>query len=90
MTGSNRRPSACKADALPAELITHIMVFVFFCIFSMSIFSQDTEAVDATAEIVPSQGFSSNSLWRGVLGMFSLILIKFSTISIDFVNYLCG
>ena len=22
MTGSNRRPSACKADALPAELIT--------------------------------------------------------------------
>ena len=23
MTGSNRRPSACKADALPAELITH-------------------------------------------------------------------
>ena len=24
MTGSNRRPSACKADALPTELITHI------------------------------------------------------------------
>ena len=23
MTGSNRRPSACKADALPAELTTH-------------------------------------------------------------------
>lgn len=23
MTGSNRRPSACKADALPAELIAH-------------------------------------------------------------------
>ena len=23
MTGSNRRPSACKADALPAELILH-------------------------------------------------------------------
>ena len=23
MTGSNRRPSACKADALPAELIVH-------------------------------------------------------------------
>ena len=27
MTGSNRRPSACKADALPAELIT---LSVFF------------------------------------------------------------
>ena len=24
MTGSNRRPSACKADALPAELTTRI------------------------------------------------------------------
>ena len=26
MTGSNRRPSACKADALPAELILHIVI----------------------------------------------------------------
>ncbi len=26
LTGSNRRPSACKADALPAELNTHFMV----------------------------------------------------------------
>jgi hypothetical protein len=25
MTGSNRRPSACKADALPAELILHLL-----------------------------------------------------------------
>jgi hypothetical protein len=25
MTGSNRRPSACKADALPAELILRIL-----------------------------------------------------------------
>ncbi len=25
VTGSNRRPSACKADALPAELTTHII-----------------------------------------------------------------
>ncbi|KOY51015.1 hypothetical protein I602_575 [Polaribacter dokdonensis DSW-5] len=43
----------------------------------MSIFSQNTETVVATAEIVPSQGFSFNSLWRGVLGMFSLIVIAF-------------
>ena len=53
------------------------ILIVFFCIFSMSIFSQNTEAVVATAEIVPSQGFSFNSLWRGVLGMFSLIIIAF-------------
>ena len=26
MTGSNRRPSACKADALPAELILHLYI----------------------------------------------------------------
>ncbi|WP_053973248.1 NupC/NupG family nucleoside CNT transporter [Polaribacter dokdonensis] len=53
------------------------ILIVFFCIFSMSIFSQNTETVVATAEIVPSQGFSFNSLWRGVLGMFSLIVIAF-------------
>src|SRR3954451_15321114 len=29
MTGSNRRPSACKADALPAELILRINVSFF-------------------------------------------------------------
>ena len=26
MTGSNRRPSACKADALPAELILRFII----------------------------------------------------------------
>ena len=26
MTGSNRRPPACKADALPAELILHMII----------------------------------------------------------------
>ncbi len=25
MTGSNRRPPACKAGALPAELILHVL-----------------------------------------------------------------
>ncbi|MGB1231176.1 MAG: NupC/NupG family nucleoside CNT transporter [Winogradskyella sp.] len=28
-------------------------------------------------DIIPNQGFSFNSLWRGVLGMFSLIFIAF-------------
>ena len=32
---------------------------------------------DASNAIVPSQGFSFNSIWRGVLGMFSLIFIAF-------------
>ncbi len=32
---------------------------------------------DASATIIPSQGFSLNSLWRGILGMISLIFIAF-------------
>ncbi|WP_044404717.1 NupC/NupG family nucleoside CNT transporter [Lacinutrix sp. Hel_I_90] len=32
---------------------------------------------DATTPIIPSQGFSFGSLWRGILGMISLIVIAF-------------
>nr|WP_321247241.1 nucleoside transporter C-terminal domain-containing protein [uncultured Psychroserpens sp.] len=32
---------------------------------------------DLTGSIVPSQGFSFNSLWRGILGMMTLICIAF-------------
>ena len=32
MTGSNRRPLACKANALPAELIAHLS-FLILCIY---------------------------------------------------------
>ena len=42
-----------------------------------SIFSQNTETVAVVSEILPSQGFSLSSLWRGVLGMFALIIIAF-------------
>ncbi|OUR92609.1 Na+ dependent nucleoside transporter [Flavobacteriales bacterium 34_180_T64] len=34
-------------------------------------------AVTSTDSIIPSQGFSFNSLWRGVLGMITLIFIAF-------------
>jgi CNT family concentrative nucleoside transporter len=51
------------------------ILVVIFCFLSISIFSQSTDAV--VAEIIPSQGFSFNSLWRGVLGMFALIVIAF-------------
>lgn len=39
----------------------------------------DTEATASvvTDTIIPSQGFSLNSLWRGILGMVSLIFIAF-------------
>ncbi len=35
------------------------------------------ETVAKTSEIIPSQGFSFQSLWRGVLGMVSLLIIAF-------------
>ncbi len=53
------------------------ILLVFLCFFSVSIFSQATEAIVTTTEILPSQGFSFTSLWRGALGMFVLIVIAF-------------
>ncbi len=40
-------------------------------------FLKASEEKNSSSEIVPSQGFSVQSLWRGVLGMFSLLLIAF-------------
>ena len=51
------------------------ILVVIFCFLSFSIFSQSTDTV--VTEIIPSQGFSFNSLWRGVLGMFALLVIAF-------------
>jgi CNT family concentrative nucleoside transporter len=48
-----------------------------FCLLSISIFAQSTETIALTNQILPSQGFSISTLWRGVLGMFSLLLIAF-------------
>ncbi len=53
------------------------ILIVFLCLCSATIFSQDVEVVAAAKEIIPSQGFSFTSLWRGVLGMFVLIIIAF-------------
>lgn len=52
------------------------ILIVFLCFCSVSIFSQEVDVV-AAKEIIPSQGFSFTSLWRGVLGMFVLIIIAF-------------
>lgn len=35
------------------------------------------EAATVAGDVIPSQGFSFNSLWRGVLGMASLLLIAY-------------
>jgi CNT family concentrative nucleoside transporter len=53
------------------------LLVLMCCFLSVPIFSLDFETAIATSEIIPSQGFSINSLWRGVLGMFVLILVAF-------------
>ena len=53
------------------------ILIIFICFFSISIFSQTPETVSTVTEILPSQGFSFNSLWRGVIGMISLLIIAF-------------
>ncbi|NND62149.1 MAG: Na+ dependent nucleoside transporter [Flavobacteriaceae bacterium] len=37
----------------------------------------ETEVTEEQPTIIPSQGFSMDSLWRGILGMFTLILIAY-------------
>ncbi|MCF6223611.1 MAG: Na+ dependent nucleoside transporter [Flavobacteriaceae bacterium] len=36
-----------------------------------------TQAQETTSQIIPTQGFSITSLWKGVLGMFVLLLIAY-------------
>ena len=39
--------------------------------------SKEIAIIEAENKILPSKGFSMNSLWRGVLGMFVLLIISF-------------
>ena len=39
--------------------------------------TEEIAAIEAKNKILPSEGFSMNSLWRGVLGMFVLLIISF-------------
>jgi len=51
------------------------ILIIIFCFISVSMFSQT--GAEVVTEISPSQGFSLNNLWRGVLGMISLLVIAF-------------
>ena len=51
------------------------IVVIVFCFISASMFSQTVP--ETVSEIIPSQGFSLSNLWRGVLGMISLLVIAF-------------
>ncbi len=67
-----------------------LLILLFsFPLFSQNLIPQDTiSAVSGTSvinditpntigQIIPNEGFSISSLWRGVLGMFVLILISY-------------
>jgi CNT family concentrative nucleoside transporter len=51
------------------------LLIIVFCFVSVSMFSQTSSEI--ATEIIPSQGFSLNNLWRGVLGMISLLVIAY-------------
>jgi len=62
-----------------------LLLAVFICFPSFSQDSIPTEVIPAiqmttindVEQLVPNDGFSGNSLWRGILGMFALVLIAF-------------
>ncbi|NVK52403.1 MAG: Na+ dependent nucleoside transporter [Flavobacteriaceae bacterium] len=51
------------------------VLFIIFCLFSVAVFPQGT--TEAIKEIIPSNGLSFTSIWRGILGMISLIVLAF-------------
>lgn len=53
------------------------IIYTLQSLQNSSINEEITPVIDASNEIKPSEGFSLNSLWRGVLGMFVLIVITF-------------
>ncbi len=46
-------------------------------LFLSYIATQAQEVVTKTSAIIPSEGFTINSLWRGILGMISLLIITY-------------
>jgi len=64
-----------------SELTDSTLVFAnkdkSFSFINTSEISTPILSEDVSGSIVPSQGFSMNSLWRGTLGMVSLIFIAF-------------
>jgi CNT family concentrative nucleoside transporter len=66
---------------IPKKIMKKILIILALFIASFS-FGQDLnqetfQVVDDINGIKPSEGFSFNSLWRGVLGMVSLLLIAY-------------
>ncbi|WP_353779110.1 nucleoside transporter C-terminal domain-containing protein [Winogradskyella sp. 3972H.M.0a.05] len=54
------------------------VAYKFKTLHPKTVLVEDSKKEDATvASVIPSQGFSLNSLWRGALGMITLIFIAF-------------
>lgn len=55
------------------------VLFILFCITtpSLALESSTQTTIVETVEFIPNQGFSFQSIWRGILGMFSLIFITY-------------
>ncbi|MBT8320083.1 MAG: Na+ dependent nucleoside transporter, partial [Eudoraea sp.] len=66
------------------------LITLFIFLFAFSLAAQEPSTIDSLAvgaaeiadqpdpsTIIPNQGFSANSLWRGALGMLVLVLIAF-------------
>ncbi|QTD36874.1 Na+ dependent nucleoside transporter [Polaribacter batillariae] len=51
------------------------LVVALFCFLSVNIFSQTADPL--AKGIIESEGFTFGSLWRGVLGMFALLIVSF-------------
>jgi len=47
-----------------------LSLFLFISFFK-------TQAQEISKEIIPNQGFSITTLWRGILGMLVLLLIAY-------------
>lgn len=75
-----------RLDSVPNETTVQQRTPVNNSVDTLNINNVDSKPEDAskksttntsTSTIIPSQGFSTNSLWRGALGMISLIFLAF-------------
>ena len=53
------------------------LLFLTFCLISVFGYAQEPSVIETANEIIPSQGFTINTLLRGALGMIILIGIAF-------------
>lgn len=53
------------------------LILLPFLLITYQVTGQEPQAISTAVDLVPNQGFSINSLWRGVLGMVVLVFVAF-------------